>query len=68
MAHKSKRERKYAATFRAERIAALNEMQDAGGDAGIAARQQKAKMRDTWMRRTSNNVTGFYKPQRKVAA
>lgn len=62
MPHKNKRERKYAASYRADRMDALNEQQDAGGDAGAAARQQKAKMRDTWQRRQSNNVTGFHAP------
>ena len=66
MTHKCKRERKYAASYRADRVAALNALQDAGGDNAIAARQQKAKMRDTWTRRQSNNVTGFHKPQPKV--
>lgn len=66
MSHKSKRERKYAAQFRADRIEALNAMQDQGGSDSIAARQAKAKMRDTWVRRSSNNVTGFHKPQPKA--
>lgn len=66
MTHKSKRERKYAASYRAERIAGLNEMADTGTvDDKVAARKAKAAMRDTWVRRTSNNVTGFAKPQGK---
>lgn len=65
MTHKTKRERKYAAQFRADRVAELNRLQDAGGSDGAAARQQKAKMRDTWQKRQSNNVTGFAKPQGK---
>ena len=68
MTHKTKRERKYAATYKFERIAALNALQDDGGSAGASARKQKAKLADTWTRRQSNNVTGFHKPQRKGQA
>ncbi len=66
MSHKSKRERKYAASYRADRMDALNSMIAEGGDAALAAQKAKKAMRDTWMRRTSNNVTGFHKPQPRV--
>ena len=66
MSHKSKRERKYAASYRADRMDALNNMIAEGGDAAAAANKAKRAMRDTWMRRTSNNVTGFHKPQPRV--
>lgn len=62
MTHKTKRERKYAASFKFERLAALNAMQDAG-DEPQAARKAKAKMNDTWTKRTSKNVRGFHRPQ-----
>ncbi len=67
MSHKSKRERKYAASYRADRMDALNNMIAEGGDAAAAANKAKRAMRDTWMRRTSNNVTGFHKPQPRGA-
>jgi hypothetical protein len=47
---------------------ALNNMIAEGGDAAAAANKAKRAMRDTWMRRTSNNVTGFHKPQPRVKA
>lgn len=66
MTHKSKRERKYAATYRAERMDALNSMADNGtADDKAAARKAKAASRDTWVRRQSNNVTGFHNPKPK---
>ena len=68
MTHKSKRERKYAASYRADRMDALNTMVAEGGDAAAAANKAKRAMRDTWMRRASNNVTGFHKPQPRVKA
>ncbi len=67
MSHQTKRERKYAASYRAARISALNEMQDRGGNDAIGARQAKAKMNDTWTKRTSRNVTGFHKPPKVQA-
>ena len=67
--HKTKRQRKYAATYRAERMDALNELIDHGTPAEkVAARQAKAASRNSWTKRTSNNVTGFHKPQPKVKA
>lgn len=63
--YKSKRERKYAATYKAERLQALNALIDTGTvDEKIGARRAKAKGNDSWTRRHSTNVTGFHKPQK----
>lgn len=67
MPHVSKRERRYAASYKFDRLSALNQMQDEGGAAALAAGKAKRQGNDTWVRRASNNVTGFHKPAAKRA-
>ena len=43
-----------------DKLAALNEAQDIGGHIGMAARRTKSNMNDSWVKRTSSNVAGFY--------
>lgn len=43
-----------------QKLAALNSDQDVGGHIGMAARRAKSKMNDSWVKRKSNNVSGFY--------
>ena len=59
-----KRAKKYAATAKFARIAALNSDIDAGGHEAAGALKAKRTMQDTWTRRSSSNVYGFWKPQK----
>ena len=43
-----------------DKLAALNAAQDIGGHIGMAARKVKTTMNDSWVKRKSNNVAGFY--------
>lgn len=43
-----------------DKLAALNADQDVGGHVGMSARRAKSMMNDTWTKRKSNNVAGFY--------
>ena len=43
-----------------DKLAALNGAQDIGGHIGMAARRTKSNMNDSWVKRTSSNVAGFY--------
>lgn len=43
-----------------DKLASLNDDQDAGGHVGMAARRAKSKMNDSWRNRKSNNVAGFF--------
>ncbi len=62
MTHKTKRERRYAASYKFERLAALNEMQDKGGASAVAARKVKAEMSNTWTRRHSHTAGELHRP------
>lgn len=42
------------------KLEALNADQDVGGHVGMAARKAKSMMNDSWVKRKSNNVAGFY--------
>jgi len=50
-----------------DKLSSLNADQDIGGHVGMAARKAKSMMNDTWMKRKSNNVTGFF-DQKKARA
>lgn len=54
----SKLAKRCAAKFK--KLAALNADQDVGGHVGMSARRAKSMMNDTWTKRRSNNVAGFY--------
>lgn len=43
-----------------DKLAALNADQDAGGHIGMAARKAKSRMNDSWNKRSSTNVSGFF--------
>ncbi len=48
-----------------KRLAVLNEQQDTGTDVERqAAGKAKRKLNDTWVKRKSNNTTGFYDPRK----
>ncbi len=64
MTHKTKRERRYAASYKFERIAALNDLQDKGGASAVAARKVKAELSNTWTRRHSHTAGELHRPNR----
>jgi len=43
-----------------KKLAALNDDMDTGGHVGMAARKAKTMMNDSWVKRKSNNVSGFF--------
>lgn len=49
------------------RLKAMNTAIDAGGDAAAGVAKQKRKLNDTWSKRVSNNVQGFYDPKKARA-
>lgn len=59
--------KRYAAQRKFDKLAALNEAIDAGGFAGMGARRAKTRMNDSWVKRSSRNVTGFF-DQKKARA
>lgn len=48
-----------------DKLATLNAAQDVGGHIGMSARKAKSMMNDSWVKRKSNNVAGFF-DQKKV--
>lgn len=52
--------KKYAAQRKFDKLAALNADIDAGGFVGMGARRAKTKMNDSWGKRNSSNVAGFF--------
>lgn len=59
--------KKYASRRKFDKLAALNAAIDAGGFAGMGARRTKTKMNDSWVKRSSMNVAGFF-DQKKARA
>lgn len=47
-----------------DKLAALNADQDIGGHIGMAARKAKSMMTDSWVKRNSTNVKGFFDQQK----
>ncbi len=60
MDRKQARASKAKALSKFQRIAALNRMQDEGGEAATAAGKAKKALNNHWERRVSNNNRGFY--------
>ena len=60
-AENAKARRKFAA------LASMNRTIDAGGDEAAGVAKAKRKLNDTWSKRVSNNVTGFYDPKKAKA-
>ena len=58
------RKRRPAVVAKFSRIAALNSDIDAGGHEAAGALKAKRAMQDSWSRRSSRNVYGFWKPQK----
>ena len=56
-----------AAHAKFAKIAGMNMALDAGGDAASGVAKAKRKMNDTWTKRVSNNVKGFYDPKKARA-
>ena len=48
------------------RLAAMNAAIDAGGDGAVGMTKAKRQLSDSWTKRRSNNVTGFYDPKKAV--
>ena len=59
--------KRYAAQYKFSRLDALNQTIDAGGDEAAGVAKSKRKLNDTWSKRVSNNVTGFYDPKKAKA-
>lgn len=53
--------KRYHATKVFAKLVALNEAIDEGGHTAQGARKAKRKMNDTWSKRFSRNVQGFWK-------
>lgn len=69
MSDKTKHQRRrYAAEHKFAKFAALNGMIDQGGEYAKDGRKAKRKLADSWTKRTSRNVEGFFKPQHAKAA
>ena len=49
------------------KLKSMNLEIDAGGDAAVGVEKQKRKLADSWTKRQSNNVTGFYDPKKARA-
>ena len=49
------------------RLSEMNRALDAGGDAAVGVAKAKRKMNDTWSKRVSNNVAGFFDPKKARA-
>ena len=58
--------RRYAAAYKFAKLAALNGMIEQGGEYAKDGHKEKRRMSESWMKRTSRNVEGFFKPQRAV--
>lgn len=52
--------KRYHATKKFEKLAALNSDIDEGGHAGIAARKAKSKMNEAWFNRGAASTLGFF--------
>ena len=61
MNRKEARAAKALALAKFERLAVMNRLID-GGDIGVA--KAKKALADSWTKRQSNNVTGFYDPKK----
>ena len=49
------------------RLKAMNTAIDEGGEAASSIAKAKRKLNDTWTKRVSNNVAGFYDPKKARA-
>ena len=49
------------------KLKAMNLAIDAGGDAAVGVAKAKKALSDSWTKRQSNNVTGFYDPKKARA-
>ena len=61
MSRREARAAKARALAKFERLAVMNRLID-GGEVGMA--RAKKALADTWTKRQSNNVTGFYDPKK----
>lgn len=52
--------KRYHATKKFDKLAALNADIEVGGHVGMAARRAKTKMNDSWFKRSNTNVAGFF--------
>lgn len=53
-----------AAQAKFAKIAGMNRAIDAGGSDAVGVASAKRKLADSWTKRRSNNVTGFYDPKK----
>lgn len=64
MGRKEARAAKARALAKFDRLAVMNKLID-GGEVGVA--KAKKALSDSWTKRQSNNVTGFYDPKKARA-
>lgn len=60
--------RRYAAEHKFARIAAIAGLIDAGGEYAKDGRKARKKLSESWHKRQSKNVQGFWKPANARAA
>lgn len=65
MGRKEARAAKARALAKFDRLAVMNRLID-GGEVGVA--KSKKALADTWTKRQSNNVAGFYDPKKARAS
>lgn len=49
------------------RLSEMNKALDAGGNEAVGVAKAKRQLSDTWTKRVSNNVTGFFDPKKARA-
>ena len=49
-----------------DKLAALNGLIEQGGEYAKDGHKERRRMSESWMKRTSRNVEGFFKPQHAV--
>ena len=59
--------KRYAAQYKFDRLDSMNRTIDSKGDEAQGVAKAKRRMNDTWNKRVSNNVTGFYDPKKAKA-
>ena len=59
--------KRYAAQYKFARLDAMNGLIDAMGSEAGGVAKAKRRLNDTWNKRVSNNVTGFYDPKKAKA-
>ena len=66
MSIKTKQRRRYASAYKFAKLSALNGMIDRGGEYAKDGHKVKRRLSEFWIKRTSQDVEGFFKPQHAV--